>query len=85
VLKSCLILPSFQTFTITTKTIIFKLSSLLQLLKYLVANATLIYLFLFHGCRYVQCSKTYISLLGVCVVDGLEDGWKLVCSEDELL
>ncbi len=28
--------------------------------------------------------KIYINLLGVCVVDGLEDDWKLVSRGDEL-
>jgi hypothetical protein len=49
-----------------------------------MVNATLFDLFSFiHGCRYEYIE--HIGLLGVCVVDVLEDDWKLACSGDELL
>ena len=52
---------------------------------FFVANATLFfYLFLFHTWVWVQVHKTIIRLLGVIVVDGLEEDWKLVCRGDEL-
>jgi hypothetical protein len=49
-----------------------------------VANSSLFALFLFHTWALVRVHRTDISLLGVCVVDGIEDDWKLVCRGDEL-
>ncbi len=54
-------------------------------IQYLVAYATHFYLFLFHTWVLERVHRTHISLLGVCVVDGLEDDWKLVCRGDEFL
>jgi hypothetical protein len=41
--------------------------------------------FIFVSYKDEGTSTTYISLAGVCVVDGLEDDWKLVWRGDELL
>ncbi len=42
----------------------------------------LIYFCFIHGWRYEYKEHTLVCF-GVCVVDGLEDGWKLVCREHE--
>jgi hypothetical protein len=44
----------------------------------------LIFFVFIQGCRYEYIEHTFISLLGIYVVDSLEDDWKLVCREDVL-